>query len=57
MHAEVLVEIKAKSLDKTFTYNVPEHLNVMAGMRVIVPFGKRNLEGFVLKVNKARKLD
>ena len=43
---DVLVEIN--SLDKTFTYRCESA--VSCGMRVLVPFGKRVLEGFVLKV-------
>ena len=50
MYAQVLVEIKAKALDKTFTYIVPDNMKVLPGMRVLVPFGKRRLEGFVLEV-------
>ena len=57
LHAEVLVEIKAKALDKTFTYNVPEKFKAKIGKRVIVPFGNRRLEGFVLKLEKQKKLD
>lgn len=57
MHAEVLVEIKSKAIDKTFTYNVPDGIKVLVGMRVMVPFGRRKLEGFVLKVGKAKALD
>ena len=53
MTAQVLVEIKAKSIDKTFTYNIPKDLenDVMVGKRVLVPFGKQKIEGFVLKIN------
>ena len=50
MYAEVLVEIKAKAVDKTFTYIVPEGMKLEVGVRVLVPFGRRNLEGFVLNV-------
>lgn len=51
MIVEVLVEIRAKQIDQTFTYRLPEELEekVEVGMRVLVPFGKRELEGFVLK--------
>ena len=37
-------------LDRTYTYLVPEPLreNVRAGMRVLVPFGRRTLTGYVL---------
>ncbi len=51
MFAQVLVEIKAKSIDKTFTYRIPNDMKVAVGMRVLVPFGKRNIEGFVLETN------
>lgn len=50
MYAEVLVEIKAKAVDKTFTYKIPDGINLEVGVRVLVPFGKRRLEGFVLTV-------
>ena len=50
MYALVLTQIKAKSLDKTFTYNIPDGFDVRVGMRVIVPFGKQKLEGFVLNI-------
>lgn len=50
MYAEVLVEIKAKNIDKTFTYEI-DNLNVLVGMRVLVPFSKQKLEGFVLNIH------
>lgn len=51
MVVDVLVEIKAKKIDQTFTYFLPKQLEdkVEVGSRVLVPFGKRELEGFVLK--------
>ncbi|MFA5604084.1 MAG: primosomal protein N' [Bacilli bacterium] len=53
MVVEVLVEIKAKRIDKTFTYSVPANLvaEIAIGKRVLVPFNNRMLEGFVLKIN------
>lgn len=52
MQAQVLVELKAKALDKTFTYEIPDELldQVKIGIRVIVPFSNRKLEGFVLDI-------
>lgn len=50
MYAEVLVELRAKAVDKTFTYKVPHGMKVVKGIRVLVPFGSRKLEGFVLNV-------
>ena len=57
MQAEVLIELKAKSLDKTFTYNIKDKQDVKIGKRVIVPFGKRHLEGFVLKTGSNNTKD
>ena len=52
MVADVLVELKAKEIIQTFTYAIPDNLlnEVEVGKRVIVPFGKQTLEGFVLNV-------
>lgn len=57
MYAQVLVELKAKAIDKTFTYKIPDGFNVLVGMRVLVPFGRQKLEGFVLKIEKSKNLD
>ena len=50
MYADVLVEVKTKDLEKMFTYRVPDSMVLSLGMRVLVPFGKRNIEGFVMKI-------
>ncbi len=53
MVAQVLVELKLKNIDHTFDYNIPLGLenDVQVGKRVLVPFGKQTLEGFVLKIS------
>ncbi len=53
MIASVLIEYNVKSLDKTFDYLVPNKLiNIIkVGNKVLVPFGKVFVEGFVLKVS------
>lgn len=50
MIVEVLVEIKAWKIDKTFSYHVPSALEkeIAIGKRVLVPFQKRELEGFII---------
>ena len=50
MFADILVEVVAKSTDKTFTYRIPSEMKAMVGMRALVPFGKRNIEGFIVKI-------
>lgn len=59
MYAEVLVELKAKRIDKTFTYLIPDKFinNIKIGIRVLVPFGNQKLEGFVLKLKKEKNFD
>jgi len=59
LYAEVLVELKAKKIDQTFTYLIPEKLkdNVKIGIRVLVPFGKQTLEGFVLNIEENKDID
>ncbi len=50
MYINVLVETKVKSNDMTFTYHVPsiyENISLI-GKRVLVPFGTRTIEGFVM---------
>ncbi|MBR0325971.1 MAG: primosomal protein N', partial [Selenomonadales bacterium] len=49
MIVDVFVNVPIKKLDKPFTYRVPSqfsHVNV--GWRVLVPFGGRMVEGFVV---------
>jgi len=52
MYAEILVEIKNKHVDKTFTYHVLDDLcsKIAVGKRVLVPFGKQQLEGYCLNL-------
>ena len=59
MYAEVLVELKIKNIDNTFTYLIPPNLvnDVELGKRVLVPFGHQKVEGFVLRIDEIRELD
>ena len=56
----VLVQLSSQNVDRVFDYLVPEHLipSIKVGVRVLVPFGKQNLEGFILeiKTNSDREL-
>ena len=59
MVAQVLTQIKSKQVDKTFTYKIPKELEpkIKVGIRVIIPFGKQKLEGFVLKIEEEKQYD
>ncbi|MFJ7751992.1 primosomal protein N' [Peribacillus muralis] len=47
--ASVIVDVPAKQTDREFDYRIPEKWKqvIMPGMRVIVPFGPRMVQGFV----------
>lgn len=50
MYVNVLIETRVKSNDMTFTYYAPLKLGSdLIGKRVLVPFGKRIVEAFVLE--------
>ncbi|NLA32519.1 MAG: primosomal protein N' [Mollicutes bacterium] len=58
MYAEVLVEYGAKSLDRTFTYIIPDHLkHLKVGMKVLVSFGKNTISGFVTKITDQTEVE
>lgn len=59
MVAQVLVEIKAKNINQTFTYKIPNELidKVKKGIRVLVPFGHQKLEGFVLNIDDIKNIE
>jgi len=51
--AEVCVNVTANSVQKNFTYLVPERLKFLsAGWRVLIPFGAQRLDGFVIDVRE-----
>lgn len=53
MYAQILIEYNNKTIDKTFTYLIPKTLKdkIKVGMQVRVPFNKRLINGFVLKIS------
>lgn len=48
--ASVIVDVPAKQTDRTFDYLIPDEWQetIQPGMRVIVPFGPRKVQGFVM---------
>ena len=55
MIANVLVEIQ--KLDKTFSYLIPNGMNAKVGIRCLVPFGNRKLEGFIIEIKDKIECD
>lgn len=49
-YAEVIVDVKAAQVDRPFHYEIPAgwEERVYVGTRVIVPFGPRRLEGYIV---------
>ena len=52
MFVDVLLELKTKQTDQTYTYKVPDILinHIAIGKRVKVTFNNRPLEGFILNI-------
>ncbi len=50
MFADVIVDINHTEVDKIFEYSFSDDGTIKAGSRVIVPFGKKEIEGFVIGV-------
>ncbi|MGN0947704.1 MAG: primosomal protein N' [Megasphaera sp.] len=50
--AEIIINTTAKRLQQTFSYIVPDHLDVRIGSRVLVPFGHRREEGIVVALRE-----
>lgn len=57
MLVDVLVEINLNKKNKTFTYFVSKEQEekIALGKRVLVPFGKQEIEGFILNIKKGEK--
>ncbi|KKB75654.1 MULTISPECIES: primosomal protein N' [Bacillus] len=56
--AEVIVDVNTKNIDRPFDYRIPDKWRGMIkkGMRVVVPFGPRKIQGFVINVKDASDL-
>lgn len=55
----VLVELSNKNIDRVFDYSVPDCFldKIKLGIRVKVPFGKMELEGFVVEVKDSSDVE
>lgn len=57
MYALVLIEYRVKSLDKMFTYRIPDALKVKVGVRVKVPFGNTIINGIVMGIQDTCEIE
>ena len=53
--ASIIVDVPVKQTDKPFDYLIPEQWQglIEPGMRVVVPFGSRNIQGYVVAVKES----
>ncbi len=56
MYAEIIVDISASNVDKIFDYDI-SGFNVTEGYRVLVPFGKFKVEGFIIRIKDQTAYD
>lgn len=58
MIAEVIVEVANSEVDKVFDYSIPNSMSKnLIGYRVLVPFGKRKIEGYVVGLKETSNYD
>lgn len=59
IYANIIVDISIEKLDKTFQYLVPEELEgkIAEGMQVCIPFGNREITGYVLELTDRAEYD
>lgn len=57
MFAKIIIDQDAKALDKVFEYSIPDCLQVEVGERVIVPFGARAVQGFIVGIESESQFD
>lgn len=50
MFCQVIVDISHTEVDKVFEYRIPLDLQARLGSRVLVPFGKKLIEGIITKI-------
>lgn len=54
MYARVIVDVPAQQVNRPFDYVIPDVLedSIQVGMRVVVPFGERAVQGFVVAITE-----
>ncbi len=58
-YADIIVNISAESLDRPFQYLIPDMLKekIMPGTPVIIPFGNREIKGYVIDLSDKPQID
>lgn len=51
--AEVIVDVMSSEVDRVFDYEIPSSLaDITVGYRVLVPFGNRKIEGYIVGIKE-----
>lgn len=50
MIAQVIVDISNSEVDRVFDYSIDDFPDVKEGFRVMVPFGRMNIEGYIVQL-------
>ena len=54
MIAEIIVDVQNSQVDKVFDYNIPSSFDFLKiGYRVVVPFGTRKIEGYIIGIKNS----
>ncbi|WP_088069365.1 primosomal protein N' [Gottfriedia luciferensis] len=58
-YASVIVDVSVRQTDRPFDYKIPASWQdaIQPGMRVLVPFGPRKVQGFVLSIKETTNLE
>lgn len=59
LYAEVIVDVRAEAVNRTFQYVIPAKFReqIQIGHRVLVPFGRRKLEGYVVRFSDTLEVE
>ena len=57
MFASVIIDQDTKALNREFDYRIPSELKIEKGFRVLVPFGQRTVQGFVVDLKETTDVD
>lgn len=53
MIAQVIVDVVNSQVDRIFDYIIPAAISVAPGAKVVVPFGNRKIEGYVIGIKES----
>ena len=57
MIAQVIVDISNSEVDRVFDYKIDEHSQAQVGSRVLIPFGTKTQEGYVIAMKEKSDYD